>query len=118
MVGKEVEVGFSYSGMDGHTAKIWLSEETSTNETLEEVAEKELKPMLCGNWNHNCFNNENLIDVWVAGYKHCESKMYSHSEMKQLITNAFVEMSDWKNEGKETRELEVLMEQWFNNNKK
>ena len=62
-----------------------VGKETSTNETLEEVAEKELKPMLCGNWNHNCFNNENLIDVWVAGYKHAESKLYSEDEVRELL---------------------------------
>ena len=42
--------------------------------------------------------------------------MYSKSEMRQLVTNALVQMSDWKNDGKITPELEVLMENWFNEN--
>jgi hypothetical protein len=65
--------------------------ETSTNETLEEVAFKELYHKLSG-WTHQpTFSSEELQEAWIAGYKHCEKTMYSHKDIAHAISYAIHE---------------------------
>ena len=85
-------------------------------ETIEEAAEE------YGYKVDELLGKQLAIECFMSGanwQKEQDSKvMYDKSEMIQLVTNAFVQMSDWKNEGKITPELEVLMKNWFETNKK
>jgi len=96
------------------TYPLWESNDESKEETIKEIATNYA--------NYNAQMHEAIKAAVIFGAKQqneIDSKtMYTESEMKQLITNAFVQMSDWKNEGKETRELEILIDNWFNENKK
>ena len=93
-----------------------ISKETSTNETLEEVAKQyEDVEISCCNQETKYYLRDTISDAFIAGYKHCEKTMYSADDMlkafchgvyKQLMGNdpKYLTFEEWFKE--------------FNNNKK
>jgi len=45
-----------------------------------------------------------------------KAKMYSREEVKSLMRDAMVQMSDWKNKGHTTKSLNPLMDKWIEEN--
>ena len=78
LIDKEVQVTFERVYFEKESTIIAIikpiSKETSTNETLEEVAWKK--------YNTKTQEDEGLRDAFIAGYKHCEKTMYSEEELR------------------------------------
>lgn len=100
-----------------------INEETSTNETLEEVAEKYAESIIPV----SPVRKKEAIKYFIAGYKHCEKTMYSEEELHTIclkmmclfgehvaktITGNNIEMVG------ELMKINTTIEKWFNNNKK
>ena len=45
-------------------------------------------------------------------------KCFSASDVKDMLRDAMVQMSDWKNEGHTTSSLNPLMDKWIENKTK
>ena len=81
------------------------------------------KPALLPKMGHNRIGSlttfmQILPEIFYAVYKHCQSKMYSEDEVKELADRAYERGRDDVKTSQKYGKYFNSFKEWFNNNKK